>query len=247
MSTLEKVKKVVVDQLSVDEALVTPEASFTADLGAYHTLLNKLLESINLKGKYIPFNSYNKAIQNTILSTNSNPKIIVGVLFDESLIKTLDFLSTPIYKDYLVIVVNKAKVPSSFKPVKKNIKETISLLNKTNKLVKIKGINFKETNNLVFDMTENIYEAMDKVYNGSWLLTTWATLSNYLEKNKSKPIISKLSIMQYKNNTVDYFIAINKNSSQIYSNKIDETTFVIDKLNSELQEMQKSGELLNSL
>ena len=30
----EKVKKVVVDQLSVDEALVTPEASFTADLGA---------------------------------------------------------------------------------------------------------------------------------------------------------------------------------------------------------------------
>ena len=34
MSTLEKVKKVVVDQLSCDEALVTPEASFTADLGA---------------------------------------------------------------------------------------------------------------------------------------------------------------------------------------------------------------------
>ena len=34
MSTLEKVKQVVVAQLSVDEALVTPEASFTADLGA---------------------------------------------------------------------------------------------------------------------------------------------------------------------------------------------------------------------
>lgn len=35
MSTvLERVKKVVVDQLSVDENLVTPEASFTADLGA---------------------------------------------------------------------------------------------------------------------------------------------------------------------------------------------------------------------
>ena len=34
MSTFDKVKKVVVDQLSVDEALVTPEASFTADLGA---------------------------------------------------------------------------------------------------------------------------------------------------------------------------------------------------------------------
>ncbi|MBQ4647009.1 MAG: acyl carrier protein [Candidatus Gastranaerophilales bacterium] len=36
MSTeiLEKVKKVVIDQLSVDEALVTPTASFTADLGA---------------------------------------------------------------------------------------------------------------------------------------------------------------------------------------------------------------------
>jgi len=33
MSTLEKVKKVVVDQLSCDEALVTPEATF-ADLGA---------------------------------------------------------------------------------------------------------------------------------------------------------------------------------------------------------------------
>jgi len=34
MSTLERVKKVVVDQLSVDENLVTPEASFTNDLGA---------------------------------------------------------------------------------------------------------------------------------------------------------------------------------------------------------------------
>ena len=35
MSTvLERVKKVVVDQLSVDENLVTPEARFTADLGA---------------------------------------------------------------------------------------------------------------------------------------------------------------------------------------------------------------------
>ena len=31
---LERVKKVVVDQLSVDESIVTPEASFTADLGA---------------------------------------------------------------------------------------------------------------------------------------------------------------------------------------------------------------------
>lgn len=36
MSTeiLEKVKKVVIDQLSVDESQVTPTASFTADLGA---------------------------------------------------------------------------------------------------------------------------------------------------------------------------------------------------------------------
>lgn len=35
MSTVfERVKKVVVDQLSVDEALVTANASFTADLGA---------------------------------------------------------------------------------------------------------------------------------------------------------------------------------------------------------------------
>ncbi len=31
---LERVKKVVVEQLSVDEAAVTPEASFTSDLGA---------------------------------------------------------------------------------------------------------------------------------------------------------------------------------------------------------------------
>ena len=31
---LERVKKVVVEQLSVDESVVTPEASFTADLGA---------------------------------------------------------------------------------------------------------------------------------------------------------------------------------------------------------------------
>ncbi len=34
MSTFERVKKVVVDQLSVEEALVTLEASFTGDLGA---------------------------------------------------------------------------------------------------------------------------------------------------------------------------------------------------------------------
>ena len=34
MSTFERVKKVVVDQLSVEESKVTPEASFTADLGA---------------------------------------------------------------------------------------------------------------------------------------------------------------------------------------------------------------------
>lgn len=31
---LERVKKVVVEQLSVDENIVTPEASFTGDLGA---------------------------------------------------------------------------------------------------------------------------------------------------------------------------------------------------------------------
>ena len=34
MSTFERVKKVVVDQLSVEQPKVTPEASFTADLGA---------------------------------------------------------------------------------------------------------------------------------------------------------------------------------------------------------------------
>jgi acyl carrier protein len=32
--TFERVKKVIVEQLSVEEAEVTPEASFTADLGA---------------------------------------------------------------------------------------------------------------------------------------------------------------------------------------------------------------------
>lgn len=32
--TLERVKKVIVDQLSVEESEVTPEASFTTDLGA---------------------------------------------------------------------------------------------------------------------------------------------------------------------------------------------------------------------
>ena len=32
--TFDRVKKVIVDQLSVDEAEVTPEASFTTDLGA---------------------------------------------------------------------------------------------------------------------------------------------------------------------------------------------------------------------
>ncbi len=35
MSTVfDRVKKVVVEQLSVEDSLVTPEASFTADLGA---------------------------------------------------------------------------------------------------------------------------------------------------------------------------------------------------------------------
>lgn len=34
MSTLERVRKVVIDQLSVEEGLVTANASFTADLGA---------------------------------------------------------------------------------------------------------------------------------------------------------------------------------------------------------------------
>lgn len=35
MSTVfDRVKRVVVEQLSVEESLVTPEASFTADLGA---------------------------------------------------------------------------------------------------------------------------------------------------------------------------------------------------------------------
>jgi len=33
-NTFERVKKVVVEQLSCEESLVTPEASFTADLGA---------------------------------------------------------------------------------------------------------------------------------------------------------------------------------------------------------------------
>ena len=33
-TTLERVKKVVIDQLSCEESLVTPQASFTNDLGA---------------------------------------------------------------------------------------------------------------------------------------------------------------------------------------------------------------------
>jgi acyl carrier protein len=34
MSTFEKVKKIIVEQLGVDESEVTPEASITEDLGA---------------------------------------------------------------------------------------------------------------------------------------------------------------------------------------------------------------------
>ena len=206
-------------------------------IGGFHNLAKILFPAEDISLNYIPYNSYDKALQQTMIYNNSdnNPEIILGALFDEDKLEYLEYIPIPIYTDYKVVVLKKENLPSNIGEFKKNLQALIDNLSQNKKGVIIKSQNFKEIEGKIYDTSNTIDEAMEKVFlENRYLITTWSSISDYIERNKKVGKLNTLSILQYPKNSVYYFIALNKNSKLLSTKTTDGKSFIddiTDKLN----------------
>ena len=148
--------------------------------------IKELTKDMNITLKYIPYSDYNKSLQNTMIyNPSKNPEIILGNFFDEEKSKYLYYLDYPIYEDYMVLVANKEFLPKDFKPVKGDLEGSLTQLLKTNNLLQITGQTFPITLDMAYKTEDIIEIAMENVFiNGNFLITSYMTISDYLERNK---------------------------------------------------------------
>ena len=200
-------------------------------IGGFHNLAKTLFPAEDISLNYIPYNSYDKALQQTMIYNNSdnNPEIILGALFDEDKLEYLEYIPIPIYTDYKVVVLKKENLPSNIGEFKKNLQALIENLSQNKKGIIIKSQNFKEIEGKIYDTSNTIDEAMEKVFlENRYLITTWSSISDYIERNKKVGKLNTLSILQYPKNSVYYFIALNKNSKLLSTKTTDGKSFIDD-------------------
>ncbi len=201
--------------------------------GGFHNIIKEITKDTNLVPKFIEYEDYDSAIQNTLIYTSiSNPEIILGATFSEDNIKYLDYVSVPIYKDYFVLIANKETV-NKFK----FSKDLISDLKNINlQLVSIKGFKIPYSSKKYIKEYKNTNMAMEEVFvNNNMLLVPKTLLDYYLEKNKNSKELSNLKIIEYKDFPIYYFFAVNKKSN-LYTMKYDENHFISDYLFEKLQD-----------
>ena len=235
---------------------VAPSQSFlsgkldrgTKYIGGYHSLIKELTKDMNITLKYIPYSDYNKAIQNTMIyNPSKTPEIILGNFFDEDKTPYLYYFDYPIYQDYMVFIANKEFLPKDFKPIKGDLENSIYSLLNSNIPLQITGQVFPITLDIPYKTEDNIEKAMENVFvNGNFLITTYTTISDYLEKNKETSKLNSLIIFKYPNITANYFMGINK-KSELFTTKYDEDNFMIDKIKENLKHLVISKEILNIL
>ena len=217
-------------------------------IGGYHSLIKELTKDMDITLKYIPYSDYNKAMQNTMIyNPSTTPELIIGNFFDEDKTAYLYYFDYPVYQDYIVLIANKDFLPKDFKPIKGDIETSIFQLLKTNTPLQINGQIFPITLDIPYQTEDNIEKAMEKVFiNGNFLITSYTTISDYLEKYKGALKLNSLMIFKYPNITTNYFMGINK-KSELFTLKYDENNFMIDKLKENLKNLIISKEILNIL
>lgn len=216
----------------------------TEGVGLSHILLKQIFKNTNIKYNYNVYNSYNEALQASMLYNSSKVlDFIIGITFDEKNNKYLNYIPIPLYQDYLVVVVAKSSYPAGLTP-SKNIAEMIAGLSVDNTPLSITGLNFEEKNYGEFKLEKTVSEAMEKVFRtNAFLVAPWDFVAEYFDKNKMSPNVKTLKVFQYPKNTLSYFIAINKNAPFkeviIDGNKISLYNFI----EQSLQLLVNNGEL----
>lgn len=196
--------------------------------GGLHDVIKKLTETLNINLNFLHYENFNKAIQNTIVNNKDSAEIIVGIPYDEKLLKYLDYISFSVFNDFPVIVYDKTQIPK-IKP-SKTIEKTLNILKEKGKFITLNNYNlsYNKFSNLNLN---NVSEIFDKVFNDKYIfITTDSILNGYLETEKNKDNFQNLVIIKYKKIKIPLFIAVNKNSS-FYHRKYNETKTFFNILN----------------
>ena len=213
--------------------------------GGFHNIMAEIAKDTNIDASFINYDDYYSALTNTtIYSPMTNPEIMLGATFSEEATKYLDYVSVPIFTDYLVLVVNNKfnekdfKFSSDFPSDVKNIKSQV---------IGLKGFDIpylKNKNIKQFEYYKTVDLALEEVFlNNKVFIVSKVLLDEYLEKNKDSEKIKSLNILEYKDFPIHYFFVINKKSS-LFLTKFDEDNFFTDILFKKLQELIDNDELL---
>lgn len=188
--------------------------------GGLHEIIAALTKTLNINLNVLHYESFDKTIQNTIINNKNSPAIIVGIPYDEKLLKYFDYISFPIFNDFLVLVYDKTQI-SKIK-TGKTIDETLNILKQKGKFLTLANFNipYKIFENVSLNNTSEIF---NKVLNDKYIfITTDSILNGYMETETNKNKFQNLVIIKYKKIKIPLFIAVNKNS-HFYHKKYNET------------------------
>ncbi len=188
--------------------------------GGLHEIIAALTKILNINLNFLYYESFNKTIQNTIINDKNSPEIIAGIPYDEKLLKYFDYISFPIFNDFLVLIYDKTQI-SKIK-TGKTIDETLNILKEKGKFLTLADFNiqYKFFENVSLNNTSEIF---NKVLNDKYIfITTDSILNGYIETETNKNKFQNLVIIKYKKIKIPLFIAVNKNSP-FYHKKYNET------------------------
>ncbi|MBR1544649.1 MAG: hypothetical protein IJ638_01745 [Alphaproteobacteria bacterium] len=208
--------------------------------GGFHNIIKEIVKDTNIKPNYINYDDYFFALENTIIYSPSNPEIMVGATFSEDATKYLDYVSVPVFKDSLVLVVNKNDLK------KENVfsdSPEIDVKKLSIPPVFIKGLKVPYFKQKLFEEYKTVESAMEEVFLHSKVLLTSKTLvDKYLDKNSNIDKINNLKVIEYKDFPIYYFFVINKKSG-LFTTKFDEDHFISDIIFERLQNMINNNEI----
>ncbi len=209
--------------------------------GGLHNIIKEITKDIDIEPSFINYDDYYSALSNTaIYAPSSNPEIMLGATFSEDFTKYLDYVSVPIFTDYLVIISNKKSLQKDF-AFSKDFVSDVKNINLP--IIGIQGFDIPYLKNKDYEKYKTTQSALEEVFvNNKVFITTKSLIDEYLEKNKGSEKLNSLNIAEYKDFPIYYFFVINKKSS-LFLTKFDEDNFITDVIFKKLQELIDNDEI----
>lgn len=226
-------------------ARVPGAPAYSAGAGAFHALVSRIFDGADVELAYAPSDSYNMAVQNTMLykragAPDDGIDLVVGIAFDEDNLKYLDYVPVPVYEDFLAIAVDVRSFGAGF--VSSSVLDTAVMnVMREARPVAVLKLRLDVADAIGAERFARVEDAFEAVFTlRKFLVAPWSFVEGYISAGASNPRVKSLRLFRDAKRKVAYFVAIGKAAAaRVMPSGIALGEFV----SARLGELAASGEL----